>query len=124
MVSSTPRPHFTPGKDPVPIVPEAGWAPGPVWKDGKSRLHRDSIPDRPAPSQSLYRLSYPTHGYYIYHPMFGVKICYILSTGCVWFAGSDEKQRPFPETALSLMLPDHSISNAETQLAAFYFNNI
>jgi len=22
---------FTPGKDPVPIVLEAGWAPGPVW---------------------------------------------------------------------------------------------
>jgi hypothetical protein len=28
VVSSTPRPHFTPGKDPVPIVQEAGWAPG------------------------------------------------------------------------------------------------
>ena len=27
-VSITPRPHFTPGKDPVPIVQEAGWAPG------------------------------------------------------------------------------------------------
>ena len=24
--------RFTPGKDPVPIVREAGWAPGPVWK--------------------------------------------------------------------------------------------
>ena len=23
--------RFTPGKDPVPIVQEAGWAPGPVW---------------------------------------------------------------------------------------------
>jgi hypothetical protein len=22
---------FNPGKDPVPIVQEAGWAPGPVW---------------------------------------------------------------------------------------------
>ena len=31
VVSSTPRPHFTPGKDPVPIVQEAGWASGPVW---------------------------------------------------------------------------------------------
>jgi hypothetical protein len=31
VVSSTPRPYFTPGKDPVPIVQEAGWAPGPVW---------------------------------------------------------------------------------------------
>jgi len=50
VVSSTPRPHFTPGKDPVPIVQEAGWAPGPVWTGGKSLSHRDSIPDRPARS--------------------------------------------------------------------------
>jgi hypothetical protein len=50
VVSSTPRPHFTPGKDPVPIVQEFGWAPGPVWTGGKSRHHRDSIPDRPARS--------------------------------------------------------------------------
>jgi len=26
-----PRPLFTPEKDPVPIVQEAVWAPGPVW---------------------------------------------------------------------------------------------
>ena len=26
-----PRPLFTPGKDPVRIVQEVGWAPGPVW---------------------------------------------------------------------------------------------
>jgi len=50
VVSSTPRPHFTPGKDPVPILQEAGWAPGPVWTGGKSRPHRNSIPDRPAQS--------------------------------------------------------------------------
>jgi len=49
-----------PGKDPVPIVQEAGWAPGPVWTGGKSRLHRDSITDRPALIQ--YRLSYPDDG--------------------------------------------------------------
>jgi len=61
VVISTPRPHFTLGKDPVPIVQEAGWAPGPVWTGGKSRLHRDSIPDRPGRSQSLHRLSYPAH---------------------------------------------------------------
>ena len=50
VVSSTPRPHFTPGKDPVPILQKTGWAPGPVWMGGKSRPHRDSIPDRPARS--------------------------------------------------------------------------
>ena len=60
MVSSTARSHFTPGKDPVPILQEAGWA-GSVWTVGKSRHHRDSIPDRPARSQSLYRLSYSAH---------------------------------------------------------------
>ena len=59
--SSTPRPHFTPGKDPAPIVQEAGWAPGPVWTGGKSRSHRDSIPHRPSCSQSLYRLSSRAH---------------------------------------------------------------
>jgi len=31
VVSVTPRPLFTSGKDPVPIVQETGWAPGPVW---------------------------------------------------------------------------------------------
>jgi hypothetical protein len=30
----------------------------------KSRPHRDSIPNRPARSQSLYRLSYPAHSIY------------------------------------------------------------
>ena len=49
---SAARPGRTlpPGKDPVPILQEAGWAPGPVWKGGKSRPHRNSIPDRPARS--------------------------------------------------------------------------
>ena len=50
MVSITPRPHFTTGKDEVPISHEAGWASGPVWTGGKSRPHRDSIPARPARS--------------------------------------------------------------------------
>jgi len=61
VISSTLRPHFTPGKDPVPIIQEAGWAPGPVWTGRESRPHRDSIPDRPARSQSLYWLSYRAH---------------------------------------------------------------
>jgi len=46
VVSSTTGPHFTPGKDQVPISQEVGWAPGPVWTGGKSRPHRDSIPER------------------------------------------------------------------------------
>jgi hypothetical protein len=36
---SVPRPsHFTPGKDPVPIVQEAGWAPGPVWTGEENHI--------------------------------------------------------------------------------------
>jgi hypothetical protein len=59
VVCSTPRPYFTPGKDPVPIVQEAGWAPGLVWTGGKSRPTGIRSPDCPAHSQSLYQLSYP-----------------------------------------------------------------
>ena len=51
-----------PGKEPVPIVQEAGWAPGPVWT-GAENLAPTGIrsPDRPTLSQSLYRLSYPAN---------------------------------------------------------------
>ena len=43
-------------------VQEAGWAAGPVWT-GAENLAPTGIrsPDRPARSQSLYRLSYPAH---------------------------------------------------------------
>ena len=49
-VSVTPWPLFTPGKNPVPIVQEAGWAPGPAWT-GAENLAPTGIryPDRPAP---------------------------------------------------------------------------
>jgi hypothetical protein len=57
VVNSTPRPHFTPGKDLLPIVQEAGWVPGP---DGRKISPPPRLfPDRPARSQSLYRLSHP-----------------------------------------------------------------
>jgi hypothetical protein len=61
-VSVTPRPLFTPGKNPVPIVQEAGLVPGPVWT-GAENLASTGIrsPDRPARSQSLYRTRYPAH---------------------------------------------------------------
>jgi hypothetical protein len=59
---SAPRPcRFTPGKNPVPIVQEAGWAP----RGRSGRVRKTSPPTgirspyRPARSESLYRLSYP-----------------------------------------------------------------
>jgi len=39
-----------PGKDPVPIVQEAGWASGPVWTGVENLAsHRDSIPGPSSP---------------------------------------------------------------------------
>ena len=71
-----------PGKDPVPIVQEAGWATGPFWTGGKSRPFRDLIPDRPARSQSLYRLSYRTHVQRITLPKINIQST--LLTVLVW----------------------------------------
>jgi hypothetical protein len=50
------------GKDPVPSVQEAGWAPGPVWR-GAENLAPTGFDPRTvqASSQSLNRLSYPAH---------------------------------------------------------------
>ena len=59
-VSVMPRLLFTPRKDPVPIAQEAGWAPGLVLTGAENLAPtRIRSPDRPARSQSLYRLSYP-----------------------------------------------------------------
>ena len=42
--------RFTPGKGRVPIVKEAGLAPGPVWTGVKNLApHRDSIPGPSSP---------------------------------------------------------------------------
>jgi hypothetical protein len=71
-VWSAPRPgRFTSGKDPAPIVNEARWAPGPVWTCAKY-LTPTGIRslDRPARSQSLYRLSYPAHQCSKYFPLY------------------------------------------------------
>ena len=57
MVSSTPRPYFTPGKDPVPILQEAGWAPGPSGL-AENLAPQGFDPQTVQPvAQSLYRLS-------------------------------------------------------------------
>jgi hypothetical protein len=50
---------FTTGKDPIPIVQEAGWAPGPILT-GAENLAPTGIRslERPARRKSLYRLNY------------------------------------------------------------------
>ena len=45
-----PWPLFNPGKDPVPILQDAGWAPGPAWIGIESlAAHQDSIPGPSSP---------------------------------------------------------------------------
>jgi hypothetical protein len=66
--ASRPGRALATGKGPlVPIVQEAGWAPELVWTQ---RLRKNPFacagiesrsPGRPAPSQTLYWLSYPAH---------------------------------------------------------------
>ena len=62
-VSVTPRPIFTPVKDPVPTV-TGGWV-GAQGRSGQVRKISPPTgirsPDRPARSQSLYRIRYPAH---------------------------------------------------------------
>jgi hypothetical protein len=53
-VSVTPRPLFTPGKDPVPIVQEAGWAPGPVWTVAENLAKSGFDPRTVQPVASRY----------------------------------------------------------------------
>jgi hypothetical protein len=77
---SRPGRFLPPGKYPVPIVQEAGWAPGPVWT-GAENLAPTGIrsPERPTPSQSLYRLSYPAH----IHPQlnWAILLCEVVPDG-------------------------------------------
>ena len=70
-----PRPgRFTPGNDPVPIVQEPWWGPGPVWTGAVNLAptgFRSS--DRPARSESLYRLSYPGPQCMYIYLLYGMK---------------------------------------------------
>jgi len=64
---SEPRPgRFNPGKDPLPIVQEAGWGPRPIWT-GAENLAR---------SGSLYRMSYrgPSNETYTLSNSFYVRV--------------------------------------------------
>ena len=69
-----PGTHFTGGW----VGPRAGLT------GGKSRSHRDSIPDRPARSQSLYRQRYPTHKSKIYEPASSSCIVYGRFKKCTY----------------------------------------
>jgi len=51
------------GERPFTLVPESGWATGPVWTGAKNLAFRPigiRSPDRPAVSDSLYRWRCPS----------------------------------------------------------------
>jgi len=87
-VSVTPRPLLTPGKDPVPIVQGAGWAPEPVWT-GAENLANIGIrfPDRPARSSVAIPTELP--GPLFFNPEVtklcnGMNIwCYVKTNTCI-----------------------------------------
>ena len=56
----TTRPgRFITGRDPVRIVQEAGWAPGPVWTGAENPASTENrSPDRRVRDESLYQLRY------------------------------------------------------------------
>ena len=61
MVNATPRPLYSLERDPVSILQEAGWTPGPVWTSTEN-VATTGIRSlgRPARSESLCRLRYPS----------------------------------------------------------------
>jgi hypothetical protein len=64
-VSITPWLLFTPGKDLVPIVQEAGWAPGPVWT-GAENLASTGIRSLDCPARSQRYTDYATRPTFVH----------------------------------------------------------
>jgi hypothetical protein len=90
---SAARPGRTlpPKKEPVPVLQEAGWAPGPVWTGGKSHPHRDSIPELPARSSVAITTELPGPYYkcicmflYMYVGMYIYIYIYIYIYVCMY----------------------------------------
>ena len=62
VVSSKSQPHFTPGKDPVPILQEAGWAPGlPEQEENLVPTGIRSWTFQPVVSRYTNWATWPTH---------------------------------------------------------------
>jgi hypothetical protein len=82
VVSSTPQPNFTPGKDLVPIVQEAGCALGLVWTGVENRASTGirSL-DCPECSQLVYQLSYLAHFIEMYFGKTSPCRCVLRSSG-------------------------------------------
>ena len=85
--------------DPVPTVQGAGWAPGPVWTGAENFVFIGiRYPDRPARSESLYRLGHlgrplHVHGITITSPMWNAVTVVLALCVCVCVCGGGELRR-------------------------------
>jgi len=72
-------------RDLVPIVWEAGWAPGQVWTCAENLVTTGiRSQDRPTRSESLYRLHYP--GPLLLHLLLSYRVtCYCIANGNILF---------------------------------------
>ena len=79
---SAPLPgRFTPGKDPVPFVQEAGGAPGPVWTGVENLApHRHSIPGPSSPFGEVECVCVCLHA--CVHVFVRARACVISATAC------------------------------------------
>jgi hypothetical protein len=80
--------RFTPGKDPVPIVQEAGWAPGSVWSVAENVAPPAFDPRTVQPVACRYTYAIPcpyTVVYlYIYCSIFVyIRYIYVSKSGCM-----------------------------------------
>ena len=56
VVNATPRSLYAQERDPLPVIQEAGWAPGPVWKCAENLSPNEiQFPDRPAHSECIFK---------------------------------------------------------------------
>ena len=65
-VNATPQPLYPRERDPVPIVQEAGWAPGPVWTGAENLASTGLDPRTAQPVASRYTdYAIPAHGLHV-----------------------------------------------------------
>ena len=84
VVNATPRPLYRRGREPVPIVQEVGWEPGPVWKGAKNLASPPGFdPGTVQPVASRYtEWAIPGHEHvynFVYH-LFVTTDCQVSAT--------------------------------------------
>ena len=80
--------HFTPGKEPVPIVQEAGWAPGLVWT-GAENLAPNGIRSQTAQPVASHYTDSAIAAHHVSR-IWGLNFCARFMKKCVIGTGKDK----------------------------------